>query len=143
MRPRSDIMTFAPAAIAMESILSPLVCEAPPRRSASTCYASGMLSVNEVTQGYGGKLLFDNVNVTFSPGRRFGLTGPNGAGKSTFMKFLAGDAEPQKGTVSRPRKTSILRQDQFAYEEQRVLDVVIMGNKRLWAAMTEKDVLLK
>jgi ATPase subunit of ABC transporter with duplicated ATPase domains len=102
-----------------------------------------MLSVNEVTQSYGGKLLFDNVNVTFSPGKRFGLTGPNGAGKSTFMKFLAGDAEPQKGSVSRPKKTSILRQDQFAYEEQRVLDVVIMGNKRLWDAMTEKDTLLK
>src|SRR5687767_6245607 len=72
----------------------------------------GMLSVHDVSQSYGGKLLFDNVNVTFSPGRRFGLTGPNGAGKSTFMRFLAGDAEPQKGSVSRPKKTSILRQDQ-------------------------------
>jgi ATPase subunit of ABC transporter with duplicated ATPase domains len=65
-----------------------------------------MLSVNDVTQIYGGKALFENVTVTFPPGRRFGLTGPNGAGKSTFMKFLAGDAEPQKGSVSRPKKTS-------------------------------------
>ena len=101
-----------------------------------------MLSVNEVTQSFGGKLLFDNVNQTFPPGRRFGLTGPNGAGKSTFMKFLAGDAEPAKGNVSRPRKTSILRQNQSAYDDQRVLDVVIMGNKRLWSAIEEKNAIL-
>ena len=75
-----------------------------------------MLSVHEVTQAYGGRVLFENVSVTFPPGRRFGLTGPNGAGKSTFMKFLAGDAEPQKGSVSRPEKTSILRQNQHAYD---------------------------
>ena len=102
-----------------------------------------MLSVNEVSQSYGGRSLFENVSVTFPPGRRFGLTGPNGAGKSTFMKFLAGDAEPQKGSVSRPRKTSILRQNQHAYEQYRVLDVVMMGNQRLWAAMEEKNAILK
>jgi ATPase subunit of ABC transporter with duplicated ATPase domains len=102
-----------------------------------------MLSVNEVSQSYGGRSLFENVSVTFPPGRRFGLTGPNGAGKSTFMKFLAGDAEPQKGNVSRPRKTSILRQNQHAYEQYRVLDVVMMGNQRLWAAMEEKNAILK
>ena len=101
-----------------------------------------MLSVNEVTQSFGGKVLFDNVNQTFPPGRRFGLTGPNGAGKSTFMKFLAGDTEPAKGNVTRPRKTSILRQNQSAYDDQRVLDVVIMGNKRLWAAIDEKNIIL-
>jgi ATPase subunit of ABC transporter with duplicated ATPase domains len=101
-----------------------------------------MLSVNEVTQSFGGKLLFDNVTVTFPPGRRFGLTGPNGAGKSTFMKFLAGDAEPAKGNVTRPNKTSILRQNQSAYDDQRVLDVVIMGNQRLWTAMEEKSAIL-
>jgi ATPase subunit of ABC transporter with duplicated ATPase domains len=102
-----------------------------------------MLTVSEVTQSYGGKVLFDNVNVVFPPGRRFGLTGPNGAGKSTFMKFLAGDADPQKGSVSRPKKTSILRQNQHAYDDRRVLDVVIMGNKRLWAALDEKATILK
>src|SRR5688572_13847767 len=101
-----------------------------------------MLTVHEVTQGYGGKTLFDNVSVTFSAGKRFGLTGPNGAGKSTFMKFLAGDAEPQRGNISRPTKTSILRQDQSAYDEHRVLDTVIMGNKRLWSALAEKAELL-
>jgi ATPase subunit of ABC transporter with duplicated ATPase domains len=102
-----------------------------------------MLTVAEVSQSYGGKVLFDNITVSFPPGRRFGLTGPNGAGKSTFMKFLAGDQEPQKGRVSRPRKTSILRQDQHAYDEDRVLDVVLMGNRRLWSALEEKAAILK
>ncbi len=102
-----------------------------------------MLSVNEVSQSYGGKTLFDNVSQTFPPGRRFALTGPNGAGKSTFMKFLAGDAEPMKGNVTRPKKTSILRQDQSAFDEHRVVDTVIMGNKRLWQATAEKAALLK
>jgi ATPase subunit of ABC transporter with duplicated ATPase domains len=101
-----------------------------------------MLSVSDVTQIYGGKALFENVNVVFSPGKRYGLTGPNGAGKSTFMKFLAGDAEPTKGSVSRPKKTSILRQNQHAYDDHRVVDVVLMGNKRLWAAVDEKNQIL-
>ncbi len=101
-----------------------------------------MLQVIDVTQVYGGKALFENVSVSFPPGRRFALTGPNGAGKSTFMKFLAGDADPQKGSVSRPKKTSILRQNQHAYEDFRVLDVVMMGNKRLWAAVSEKNDIL-
>jgi ATPase subunit of ABC transporter with duplicated ATPase domains len=102
-----------------------------------------MLNVTDVTQAFGSKVLFEKVNVSFTPGKRYGLTGPNGAGKSTFMKFLAGDAEPAMGVVSRPRKTSILRQNQYGYEEFRALDVVIMGNKALWAAMLERDVLLK
>jgi ATPase subunit of ABC transporter with duplicated ATPase domains len=100
------------------------------------------IQVQGVTKGYGSKRLFEDVLVNFTAGRRYGLTGPNGAGKSTFMKILAGDLEPDSGAVQRPEKTSVLRQDQFAFEEQRVLDVVICGNKKLWAAMTEKDVLL-
>src|SRR6202035_1244484 len=75
----------------------------------------------------------------FTPGRRYGLTGPNGSGKSTFMKLLTGDLEPQKGTVVRPKKLGVLSQDQFAFDKYRVLDTVIMGNKRLWAAMEERD----
>src|SRR5687768_3753174 len=101
-----------------------------------------MFTVTKVTKAFGPKKLFEDVNVTFSSGRRYGLTGPNGAGKSTFMKILSGDLEPDTGTVSRPRKYGVLRQDQFAYEEDRVLDVVLMGNKPLWAAMKEKDALL-
>ncbi len=88
---------------------------------------------------YGAKVLFDEVSTAFTPGKRYGLTGPNGAGKSTFMNLLTGELEPQKGTVVRPRKLGVLRQDQFAFDAYRVLDTVIMGNKRLWAAMEERD----
>ncbi|NUP05383.1 MAG: ATP-binding cassette domain-containing protein [Polyangiaceae bacterium] len=100
------------------------------------------IQVQNVTKGYGSKRLFEDVVVNFSEHRRYGLTGPNGAGKSTFMKILAGDLEADSGNVIRPAKTSVLRQDQYAFEDHRVLDTVIMGNARLWAAMTEKDALL-
>jgi ATPase subunit of ABC transporter with duplicated ATPase domains len=100
------------------------------------------LQVSSVTKAYGGKKLFEDVTVNFTEGKRYGLTGPNGAGKSTFMKILAGDLEPDSGSVSRPDKTSVLRQDQFGYEDVRVLDVVLRGAKKLWAAMAEKEQLL-
>src|ERR1035437_1847204 len=98
-----------------------------------------MISVSNVTMRYGAKVLFEEVSVAFVPGRRYGLTGPNGAGKSTFMKILTGELEPQKGSVVRPRKLGVLRQDQFAFDNYRVIDTVIMGNKPLWAAMEERD----
>ena len=88
---------------------------------------------------YGAKVLFDEVSTSFSPGKRYGLTGPNGAGKSTFMKLLTGELEPQKGSVVRPKKLGVLSQDQFAFDAYRVIDTVIMGNRRLWAAMEERD----
>src|SRR5918995_1032520 len=90
---------------------------------------------------FGSKVLFDEVTTTFSAGRRFGLTGPNGAGKSTFMKLLTGEVQPQKGNVVRPKKLGVLKQDQFAFDKFRVIDTVIMGNKRLWSALEERDVL--
>src|SRR5580693_480461 len=98
-----------------------------------------MISVSNVSMRYGAKVLFDEVSTAFTPGKRYGLTGPNGAGKSTFMNLLTGELEPQKGTVVRPRKLGVLRQDQFAFDAYRVLDTVIMGNKRLWTAMEERD----
>jgi ATPase subunit of ABC transporter with duplicated ATPase domains len=98
-----------------------------------------MLSVSNVSMRYGAKVLFDEVSTAFTPGKRYGLTGPNGAGKSTFMKLLSGEMDPQKGTVVRPRKVGVLSQDQFAFDAFSVLDTVIMGNKRLWAAMQERD----
>src|SRR5438309_8121623 len=98
-----------------------------------------MISVSNVSMRYGAKVLFDEVSTAFTPGKRYGLTGPNGAGKSTFMKVLTGELEPQKGTVVRPRKLGVLRQDQFAFDEFRVIDTVIMGNKPLWAALSERD----
>ncbi len=88
---------------------------------------------------YGAKVLFEEVSTAFTVGKRYGLTGPNGAGKSTFMKLLTGELDPQKGTVVRPRKFGVLSQDQFAFDAYRVLDTVIMGNKRLWAALEERD----
>jgi ATPase subunit of ABC transporter with duplicated ATPase domains len=98
-----------------------------------------MISVSNVSMRYGAKVLFDEVSTAFTPGKRYGLTGPNGAGKSTFMKILTGEMEPQKGTVVRPRKLGVLSQDQFAFDTYRVIDTVIMGNKRLWAALEERD----
>ena len=98
-----------------------------------------MISVSNVSMRYGAKVLFDDVSTAFTDGKRYGLTGPNGAGKSTFMKILTGEMEPQKGTVVRPRKLGVLSQDQFAFDAYRVIDTVIMGNKRLWAALEERD----
>ncbi len=90
---------------------------------------------------FGSKVLFDDVNATFSPGRRYGLTGPNGAGKSTFMKLLTGEQPPQRGSVAIPDKMGVLHQDQFAYDRFRVIDTVIMGNQRLWKALEERELL--
>ena len=87
-----------------------------------------MISVSGVSMRYGSKVLFEVVTTTFSPGRRYGLTGPNGSGKSTFMKLLTGALDPQKGSVARPPKLGVLRQDQFAFDRFRVLDTVIMGH---------------
>src|SRR5205807_7421371 len=101
-----------------------------------------MIQVQDVTKAFAGKKLFENVSTAFPPGRRYGLTGPNGAGKTTFMKILSGDLEPDTGVISRPRRFSVLKQDQYAYEDRRVLDVVLMGNGPLWEAMQEKDRLL-
>src|SRR5579862_6285606 len=98
-----------------------------------------MISVSNVTMRYGSKILFEDVAVTFTAGRRYGLTGPNGAGKSTFMKILTGEIDAQKGSVVRPKKLGVLRQDQYAFDAYRVIDTVIMGNKALWAAMEERD----
>src|SRR5579862_741716 len=98
-----------------------------------------MLSVSNVTMRYGSKILFEDVSVNFVEGRRYGLTGPNGSGKSTFMKILTGELDAQKGTVVRPRKFGVLRQDQFAFDAYRVIDTVIMGNKPLWSALEERD----
>jgi len=109
--------------------------------AASRSSPQTMISVSNVTMRYGAKVLFDEVSTGFTPGKRYGLTGPNGAGKSTFMNLLTGALEPQKGTVARPKKLGVLSQDQFAFDRFRVLDTVVMGNKRLWAAMEERDLL--
>ncbi len=99
-----------------------------------------MIVVSNVTKSYGGRTLFDEVVVQFNPGNRYALTGPNGSGKSTFMKILSGEVEPtNNGTVVRPKKVGVLRQDQFAFDEERIIDTVMMGNGPLWYAMQERD----
>lgn len=91
---------------------------------------------------FGGKILFDHVNVTFNNGERYGLTGPNGAGKSTFMKVLSQELEPTSGHVRTSGRLGILKQDHSLYSNHRILDVVLMGNPALWAALKEKEALL-
>src|SRR3979411_3142411 len=100
-----------------------------------------MLSVNNITMRFGGRILFEDVTCSCRAGRRYAITGPNGAGKTTLMKILAGDFEPTKGSITRPKKLGILRQDQFAFDEFRVIDTVIMGNAPLWKALQERDAL--
>src|ERR1700681_683237 len=100
-----------------------------------------MLSLNNVTMRYAARLLFEDVTCSFLEGRRYAITGPKGAGKTTLMKILEGDIEPTKGSVSRPKKLGILRQDQFAFDQFRVIDTVIMGNGPLWKALQERDIL--
>jgi len=100
-----------------------------------------VLVAANITMQFGAKPLFENVNVKFGEGYRYGLIGANGAGKSTFMKILCGALEPSAGNVSKDvnERMAYLRQDQFAYEEMRVLDVVMMGHEELWSAIQERD----
>jgi ATPase subunit of ABC transporter with duplicated ATPase domains len=100
-----------------------------------------VLSAANITQQFGAKPLFENISVKFGGGNRYGLIGANGCGKSTFMKILGGDLDPTAGNVSIEPNIRLgkLRQDQFAYEDVRVLDVVMMGHTEMWAAMTERD----
>lgn len=100
-----------------------------------------MISVSNVSLQYGKRILFDEVNVKFTPGNCYGLIGANGAGKSTFMKILSGEIEPTKGQVSilPGMRMSVLKQNHFEFDEFTVLDTVMMGNKRLHEIMKEKD----
>ena len=102
-----------------------------------------MLQVTNVGLRFGDKELFKDVNLKFTKGNCYGIIGANGAGKSTFLKILAGDIEPNTGSVSITEKErmSVLRQDHFKYEEDTVLNVVIMGHERLYQIMQEKDAL--
>ena len=100
-----------------------------------------MLIANNITMQFGAKPLFENISVKFGEGNRYGLIGANGCGKSTFMKILAGVLEPSAGnvTIDSNERMAWLKQDQFAYEDQRVLDVVMMGHEQMWAANVEKN----
>jgi len=100
-----------------------------------------VISTNNLTIQFGPKPLFENISVKFGEGNRYGLIGANGSGKSTLMKIIGGDLEPSSGNVSLEPNTRLgkLRQDQFAFEDLRVLDVVLMGHEEMWQAMSERD----
>ena len=100
-----------------------------------------MISTASIGMRFSGRKLFEDVSIKFTPGNCYGLIGANGAGKSTFVKILAGDLEPTEGEVilEKNRRMSVLRQDHFANEEDRVIDVVLMGNKKLWDIMVQKN----
>ena len=100
-----------------------------------------MLTVSDVSLRFSDRKLFDDVNIKFTKGNTYGLIGANGAGKSTFLKILSGDIEPTTGNISLgpDERLSVLRQNHFDYEEERVIDVVIMGNEHLYNIMKEKD----
>src|SRR5260370_26291704 len=98
-------------------------------------------SINNVWMRFGAIILFEDVNTTFISGRRYAITGPNGAGKSTLMKIMTGEIDPEKGSVTRPKKMGVLSQDQFAFDEFRVIDTVIKGNAPLWEALQERETL--
>ncbi|MBU0751695.1 MAG: ABC-F family ATPase [Gammaproteobacteria bacterium] len=100
-----------------------------------------MLVASNITIQFGAKPLFENVSVKFGDGNRYGLIGANGAGKSTFMKILCGILEPSAGNVTKDshERMAYLRQDQFGFEDVRVLDVVMMGHEDMWKCMQEKD----
>ncbi len=100
-----------------------------------------MLTVSDVSLRFSDRKLFDDVNIKFTEGNTYGLIGANGAGKSTFLKILSGDIEPTTGHISLgpDERLSVLRQNHFDYEDERAIDVVIMGNEKLYSIMKEKD----
>ncbi len=100
-----------------------------------------MIAASNITLSYGKRVLFKDVNIKFTPGNCYGLIGANGAGKSTFLKILAGELDADKGEiVVGPReRIAVLRQDQFAFDEETVFNTVIMGHKRLYDIMTERE----
>jgi ATPase subunit of ABC transporter with duplicated ATPase domains len=100
-----------------------------------------MISVNNVTLSFGKRVLFDEVNINFVKGNCYGVIGANGAGKSTFLKILSGEIEPNKGTVdiTPGERMAVLKQNHFEFDEQTVLNTVLMGHKKMWDVMHQKD----
>src|SRR6476646_420949 len=100
-----------------------------------------MISVNNLSLQFGKRVLFDQVNLKFTPGNCYGVIGANGAGKSTFLKILSGDIDPTRGNVSvEPgKRMAVLRQNHYEFDEVTVIDTVMKGHNRLWTVMQEKD----
>lgn len=98
-----------------------------------------MIILDKITKKLGARILFENVCVAFSPGHRYGLTGPNGAGKSTLLKIMMGTEDATSGITSLPKKVGFLKQNISEFKDKKVVDVVLMGNKRLWDALEEQS----
>ena len=102
-----------------------------------------MIAAQGVSLQYGGRVLFNDVNINFTKGNCYGLIGANGAGKSTFLKILAGELEPNKGSVfiTPGERMAVLKQDHFMFDEFEVVETVLYGHKRLYDIMKEKEAL--
>ncbi len=100
-----------------------------------------MISANNITLAYGKRVLFDEVNINFSKGNCYGIIGANGAGKSTFLKIISGEIEPNKGTIdiTPGERMAVLNQNHFAFDDQTVINTVLIGHKKLWKIMHERD----
>lgn len=100
-----------------------------------------MISANNITLAYGKRVLFDEVNINFTKGNCYGIIGANGAGKSTFLKIISGEIEPNKGTIdiTPGERMAVLNQNQFAFDDHTVINTVLMGHKKLWKVMHERD----
>jgi len=129
----SPLVPLPEGDINLQPPTSPYLCA---RRKNTT-----MLSARNITLAYGKRVLFDEVNINFIKGNCYGVIGANGAGKSTFLKILSGEIEPNKGTVevSPGERIAVLKQNQFEFDEQTVLNTVLMGHKKMWDLMHEKD----
>ena len=100
-----------------------------------------MITTSNISMQFGSKALFEDINITFNKGNRYGLIGANGSGKSTFMKILSGELEPTSGHIKldQSERLATLSQNQFAYEDIPILDCVIMGHKELWEIKSERE----
>ena len=103
-----------------------------------------MISVSSLEKSFGDRVLFADASFQLNPGERYGIVGANGSGKTTLLNILSGDSEPTRGTVAIPKslRLGVLRQDQFLYEDQEILEVALMGHPELWDAMVQKEALL-
>jgi ATPase subunit of ABC transporter with duplicated ATPase domains len=96
-----------------------------------------MISISNLSKHYGDQTLFEGVSLQFNRGERYGIVGANGSGKSTLLRILTGEGSASDGDIAIPKRArlGVLRQDHFQYEDERILDVVMMGNASLWQAM--------
>src|SRR5262245_2477424 len=136
-RPAAPVTSPAGARFLRRSHLDELRRPSQPR-------AAVMIAISNLTKYYGEQTLFAGVNLHLNTGACYGVVGANGSGKSTFLRLLAGDEVPSDGTISIPKRArvGVLRQDHFAYEEEPIVHVAMMGRRELWAAIAEKERIL-